>query len=222
MAVHSLTVKQIISRIRENFPGAPEQYIMTLINDALVQVGMYSTKSLQARISTVSGQMWYDIGDGANDSSGNKLEANKIHRVDLLDNESDYIRIPRIVDENILVMDSFQDTGKVLSFTPDTNTEITTSGAGGTANTYTATWTASQTHADVSPHSTSGSGANTIRVTITTNSSGHPKLTAITTASSGYKVGDLVTFVSPGNGEKATWTVNEVRYDYESSIERPD
>jgi len=223
MAVHSLTVKQIISRIRENFPGAPEQYIMTLINDALVQVGMYSTKSLQARISTVSGQMWYDIGDGASDSSGNKLEANKIYRVDLLDNESDYIRIPRIVDENILVMDSFQETGEVLSFTPNTSTAITTlGGAGGIPNSYTGTWTINQTHTGVAPHFTTGSGTDTLRVTITTNSSGHPKLTAITTASLGYKVGDYVTFISPGNSEKATWTVNEVRYTYESAIERPD
>ena len=34
-------------------------------------------------------------------------------------------------------------------------------------------------------------------VTITTDSSGKPKLTAITTASSGYKVGEYITFVSP-------------------------
>ena len=48
----------------------------------------------------------YDIGDGASDSSTNKLEANKIFRVDLMDNEGDYIRIPRLVDDNILLMDT--------------------------------------------------------------------------------------------------------------------
>lgn len=223
MAVYGITVKQLISRVRENFPGAPEKYIMTLINDALVQIGMYDTKSIQARINTVANQMWYDIGDGASDSSTNKLEANKIFRVDLMDNEGDYIRIPRLVDDNILLMDSFEDTGEVLSFTPNTSTAITTlSGAGGVPNTYTGTWTANQTHTNVAFHSTTGSGANTLRVTITTNSSGHPKLTAITTTASGYKVGDYVTFASPGNGEKATWTVNEVRYTYESAVERPD
>ena len=223
MAVYGITVKQLISRVRENFPGAPEKYIMTLINDALVQIGMYDTKSIQARINTVANQMWYDIGDGASDSSTNKLEANKIFRVDLMDNEGDYIRIPRLVDDNILLMDSFEDTGEVLSFTPNTSTAITTlSGAGGVPNTYTGTWTANQTHTNVAFHSTTGSGANTLRVTITTNSSGHPKLTAITTTASGYKVGDYVIFASPDNGEKATWTVNEVRYTYESAVERPD
>jgi hypothetical protein len=118
---------------------------------------------------------------------------------------------------------SFENTGEVLSFTPNTSTAITTlSGAGGVPNTYTGTWTANQTHTNVAFHSTTGSGANTLRVTITTNSSGHPKLTAITTTASGYKVGDYVTFASPDNGEKATWTVNEVRYTYESAVERPD
>ena len=34
MAVHSLTVKKIISRVRQAFPGAPENYIMNLVNEA--------------------------------------------------------------------------------------------------------------------------------------------------------------------------------------------
>tara|TARA_B100002019_G_scaffold280795_1_gene284124 strand:+ start:987 stop:1337 length:351 start_codon:yes stop_codon:yes gene_type:complete len=106
MAVHSITVKKLISRIRETFPNAQEKYIMELINDALVEIGMYHTKSVQAKVSTVANQMWYDIGDGAEDSSNNKLEVNKIFRVDLLDNDGDYIRIPRLVDENILLMDT--------------------------------------------------------------------------------------------------------------------
>ena len=49
--------------------------------------------------------MFYDISDSANDSSSNKLEANKIFRVDLMDNEGDYIKIPRLVDKGILLMD---------------------------------------------------------------------------------------------------------------------
>ena len=35
MAIHSLTVKQIISRVRQVFPNAPEAYIMNLINEAI-------------------------------------------------------------------------------------------------------------------------------------------------------------------------------------------
>ena len=36
MAVHSLTVKKIISRVRQAFPEAPETYIMNVINEAIV------------------------------------------------------------------------------------------------------------------------------------------------------------------------------------------
>ena len=57
MAVHSITVKKLISRVRLVFPDAPEAYIMNLINDALVEIGMYKTKVVHAKISTVANKM---------------------------------------------------------------------------------------------------------------------------------------------------------------------
>jgi len=44
MAVHSLTVKKIISRIRQSFPDEPEAYDMNLINEAHVELGKHATK----------------------------------------------------------------------------------------------------------------------------------------------------------------------------------
>lgn len=116
MAVHKISVKELVSRVRQVFPDAPETYIINLINDALVHIGMYNTKPTQAKIDTVANQMWYSIGDDANDSSSNALEANKIFRVDLMDNEGDYIQIPRLVDKNILLMDA---TSESALDTPD-------------------------------------------------------------------------------------------------------
>ena len=106
MSVHKISVKQLISRVHQVFPGVPENYILNLINDALVEIGMYSTKPVQAKMNTVADQMWYKIGDEAEDSSGNKLEANKVFRVDLMDEDGDYIQIPRLIDKNILLMDA--------------------------------------------------------------------------------------------------------------------
>ena len=106
MAVHKLNVKNVLSRIRQVFPNVPETYLISLINDALVEIGVYSTKQIQAKMSTVADQMWYKLGDDAEDSSGNKLEANKVFRVDLMDSDGDYIQIPRLVDKNILLMDA--------------------------------------------------------------------------------------------------------------------
>jgi hypothetical protein len=117
MSVHKISVKQLVSRVHQIFPGAPENYILNLINDALVEIGIYSTKPVQSKMSTVADQMWYKIGDDAEDSSGNKLEVNKIYRVDLMDSDGDYIQIPRLIDKNILLMDA--DSSESALTTPD-------------------------------------------------------------------------------------------------------
>ena len=76
MAVHKISVKQLVSRIRQVFPDTPENYVLNLVNDALVEIGLYNTKPIQAKMSTVANQMW------------------------------DYIQIPRLIDKNILLMDA--------------------------------------------------------------------------------------------------------------------
>jgi len=106
MAVHKISVKQVLSRVKQVFPDIPENYLINLLNDGLVEVGMYSTKPVQAKMSTVADQMFYNISDDAEDSSGNKLEANKVYRVDLMDSDGDYMQIPRLVDKNLLLMDA--------------------------------------------------------------------------------------------------------------------
>ena len=105
MATRSITVKQILSRVRQIFPNVPENYVINLINDALVEVGMYNSKTEYAKITTVADQMWYDLSDLAKDSSGNKLDLNKVFRIDFMDNEGDYIRIPRLLDKNVTMSD---------------------------------------------------------------------------------------------------------------------
>ena len=74
MSVRTITVKEIISRVRQVFPDAPEKYIMSLINDALVELGMYNSKVSTAKLSTTANQMYYSLKDAAEDSSNNILE----------------------------------------------------------------------------------------------------------------------------------------------------
>ena len=105
MAVHSLTVKQMISRIRQVFPNAPETYIMSLLNDALVEAATYSTKSMTAKVSITANKTFYDLSDSGTDSSGNTLELNKLYRVDFMDDSGDYIKIPRLLDGETLMFD---------------------------------------------------------------------------------------------------------------------
>ena len=100
MAVRRLTVKNIISRIRQTFPEAPETYLYNLINDALLEAGVYRTKVEYAKATTVADQMWYDISD-----TGSSVDINKVFRVDFMDSAGDYIKIPRMLDGEILKMD---------------------------------------------------------------------------------------------------------------------
>ena len=100
MAVHSLTVKKIISRVRQAFPDAPETYIMNLINEALVELGKYNTKIEYAKLTTVADQQWYTLSD-----TNSGIEVNKVYRVDFMDSSGDYVKIPRLLNNEVQTMD---------------------------------------------------------------------------------------------------------------------
>jgi len=99
-AVHSLTVKKIISRVRQAFPSAPENYIINLVNEALVELGKYNTKIEYAKLTTVADQQWYTLSD-----SNAGVEINKVYRVDFMDSSGDYVKIPRLLNNEIQTMD---------------------------------------------------------------------------------------------------------------------
>ena len=61
-SIHTLTVKQIISRVKQVFPNAPEAYIMSLINDAINEIGQYSQKSISAKIDLCKSASGYIAG----------------------------------------------------------------------------------------------------------------------------------------------------------------
>tara|TARA_R110002012_G_scaffold76180_1_gene192349 strand:+ start:2311 stop:2619 length:309 start_codon:yes stop_codon:yes gene_type:complete len=100
MAVNRLTVKKIISRVRQVFPDAPETYIMNLINEALVELGNYSTKVEYAKVNSVLDQQWYTLSDA---NSG--IDVNKVFRVDFMDSSGEYVKIPRLLNGEIQTMD---------------------------------------------------------------------------------------------------------------------
>jgi|TARA_E500000305_G_scaffold104015_1_gene99960 hypothetical protein len=100
MAVHSLTVKQILSRVRQTFPNAPEAYVINLINEALVELGKYNTKIEYAKLTTVADQQWYTLSDA---NAG--VEINKVYRLDFMDSAGDYTKIPRLINNEIQTTD---------------------------------------------------------------------------------------------------------------------
>jgi len=105
MAVHSLDVKTILSMVRQVFPEAPEKYVMALINEALVEAGKYKSKIEYAKTDAVEDQMWYTLKEQVDSTVYSNIEVNKVLRVDFKDSSGDYIRIPRLLDNEVLKMD---------------------------------------------------------------------------------------------------------------------
>ena len=102
MAVHSLTVKKIISIVRQVFPEAPEAYVLELINQAMVEAGKYNSKIEYAKTDTVNDQQWYTLSDT---NAGTNVEINKVLRCDFKDSNGDYVKIPRLLNNEIQTMD---------------------------------------------------------------------------------------------------------------------
>ena len=100
MAVHSLTVKKILSMVRQVFPDAPETYVMALINEALVESGKYNTRVEYAKATTVADQQWYTLSD-----TNAGVEINKVFIVDFMDANGEYVMIPRLLNNEIQTMD---------------------------------------------------------------------------------------------------------------------
>ena len=102
-----MKLQQMIEQVQKHHPDLGTVEIINLLNQASDEFCQRTLILDEAtKFNTVANQMWYSIGDDASDSSNNKLEANKIFRIDLMDNEGDYIQIPRLIDKNILLMDA--------------------------------------------------------------------------------------------------------------------
>ncbi len=102
MAIHRLTVKQIISRVRMVFPNAPENYLMNLINDAQVEMSIHNTKKKRVQKTTVKDQRYYSIKD----TDGTLPDVSKINRVDFMNSDGEYIQIPRLTTARTKLNDS--------------------------------------------------------------------------------------------------------------------
>ena len=102
MAIHRLTVKQIISRVRMVFPNAPENYLMNLINDAQVEMSIHNTKKKRVQKTTVKDQRYYSIKD----TDGTLPDVSKINMVDFMISDGEYIQIPRLTTARTKLNDS--------------------------------------------------------------------------------------------------------------------
>ena len=100
MAAIEFSAKEILSRVRQAVPDARENYVINLINQGLVEIGKYSTKMEYGKTNLVNGQLWYGLDDDRD------ITINKVFRVSVLNSNSEYIQIPRLLNQEIKMTDT--------------------------------------------------------------------------------------------------------------------
>jgi len=90
MAAIEFTAKEIYSRDLQAIPGVSENYVLNLINEALIDMGKYSIKVENAKTHLRHNQLWYAIDDDEG------ITVNKVFRCTILNSDDEYIKIPRL------------------------------------------------------------------------------------------------------------------------------
>ena len=101
-----MKVKELIQQIEYTMGRQPEQYMIQLINDALMdmsgKVQHYTTEKIQ---NLNSKQRWYKLDDSVVD----------ITRVEILDNNNRYVKVPLLADSHKLLKDDTDETSNSLT-----------------------------------------------------------------------------------------------------------
>lgn len=100
MAAIEFNGKEIHSRVQQAVPDVSENYVLNLINEALIDLGQYNLKTEYAKTNLVDGQMWYGLDDDRD------ITVNKVFRCSILNSDSEYIKIPRLVNQEVKVTDT--------------------------------------------------------------------------------------------------------------------
>jgi len=95
MAAIEFSAKEIYSRVLQSVPEVSENYVINLINEALVDIGRYTTKIEYAKTDLKHNQLWYALDDDE------AITINKLFRCTIKNSNGEYIKIPRLSNGEI-------------------------------------------------------------------------------------------------------------------------
>jgi len=95
MAAIEFTGKEIYSRVLQAVPGVSENYVINLINEALIDMGRYPNQIENAKTDLKHNQLWYALDDDEG------ITVNKVFRCTILNSSGEYIKIPRLSNGEI-------------------------------------------------------------------------------------------------------------------------
>ena len=101
-----MTAKNIIEQIEKMFGRQSETYMFQLINDALDDISSSKKNYTVSAITNLEEKKrWYELSDDVID----------ITKVEILDTNSRYVRIPKLTDPHRLLRDDTDETDDSLT-----------------------------------------------------------------------------------------------------------
>ena len=101
-----MKIKDVIQQVEYLMGRQPEQYMVQLINDALMDMSSkIQHYSSQKKQSLIQKQRWYSLDDNVID----------VFRVEILDTDDRYVMIPKLADPHKLLKDDTDDTSDSLT-----------------------------------------------------------------------------------------------------------
>ena len=102
----SLTIKSVISQLEQLFGRQPENYMLTLVNEGLMDIAVTKQENiLSAKSNLEIKKRWYELDADVID----------VVKVEILDTNNRYIRIPRLADSHNLLRDDTDESNDSLT-----------------------------------------------------------------------------------------------------------
>ena len=102
----SLTIKSVISQLEKMFGRQPENYMLTLVNDGLMDIAVTKQENvISAKTNLEKKKRWYELPSNTID----------IVKVEILDTNDRYVMIPRLADSHRILRDDTDESEDSLT-----------------------------------------------------------------------------------------------------------
>ena len=102
----SLTIKSLISQLENIFGRQPENYMLTLVNEGLMDIAVTKQENVQSsKANLEQKKRWYNLPSNAID----------IVKIEILDTNSRYVMIPKLADSHRLLRDDTDESEDSLT-----------------------------------------------------------------------------------------------------------
>ena len=102
----SLTIKSVISQLELIFGRQPENYMLTLVDEALMDIAVTKQENIvSAKTNLEVKKRWYELPTTAID----------VVKVEILDTNDRYVRIPKLADSHNILRDDTDESDDSLT-----------------------------------------------------------------------------------------------------------